>query len=155
MRPNRIKISVWLWMRLILQLRGRGLGRRESGAFLLGKVGSSRITRIICYDDLDPEAFESGIIVFRGFGFVPLWEHCRREGMMVLADVHTHPDAWTGQSDSDRSHPMVGQKGHIAMIVPYYAQRNLTNLRGIGIYEYAGDHRWHDRPRGKFELTFL
>jgi len=77
MRPSHLTISIWLWIRLIRQLRKRGYGHRESGAFLLGRNGQSRITRFICYDDLDPEALDSGIVVFRGLGFVPLWEFCR------------------------------------------------------------------------------
>lgn len=153
MKTDTLRISIWLWMRLIRQLRYRGYGQRESGTFLLSKQGSRRITKFICYDDLDPTALDSGIIVFHGAGFVPLWEYCRREQMSVVADAHTHSDEWTGQSDADRTHPMIGKKGHVALIVPHYAQRNLFSLAGVGIYEYAGNHQWHARPEGKLDLT--
>lgn len=153
MRPDRLTICLLLWTRLVRQLRHRGRGERESGAFLLAKVGSERVSHFICYDDLDPESLDSGIIIFRGSGFVPLWKYCQQEGMMVVADVHTHPSSWTGQSESDQSHPMVGQKGHVALIVPNYAQGNLFNLHGVGVYEYAGNHKWQARPLGKFTLT--
>jgi proteasome lid subunit RPN8/RPN11 len=156
MKIESLRISIWLWMRLIHELRARGFGQRESGAFLLRKQGSQRITKFICYDDMDPTALDSGIIIFHGAGFVPLWKICRREGMSVAADVHTHSDDWTGQSDADRTHPMIGKPGHVAMIVPHYAQGNLLSLSGVGIYEYAGSHRWHTRiDGGKVSLTLF
>jgi len=155
MNNEPLRISIWLWMRLIRQLRRRGSGERESGAFLLCKQGSRRITRFICYDDLDPTALDSGIIVFHGAGFVPLWDFCRLQQMSVVADIHTHGDEWTGQSDADRTHPMIGQKGHVSLIGPHFAQRNLLSLDGVGIYEYAGNHRWVDRPTGILRLTLF
>jgi len=142
-------------MSLVRELRKRGHGERESGAFLLSKHASSQITKFICYDDLDPTALDSGIIVFQGAGFVPLWDYCNAKQMSVVADVHTHSDKWTGQSHSDRTHPMIGQKGHVAMIMPHFARRNLLSLEGVGIYEYAGNHEWCSRPKGKFKLTLI
>jgi hypothetical protein len=153
MNNSPLRISIWLWMRLIRQLRRRGCRERESGAFLLSKQGARHITKFICYDDLDPRALDSGIIVFRGAGFVALWEYCRDEQMTTVADVHTHSDQWTGQSDSDRTHPMIGQKGHVSLIVPYYAQRNLLWLEGVGVYEYAGNHKWITHSHGELSLT--
>jgi hypothetical protein len=52
-----IKIPIWLWAAVILDLRQRGAGVRESGAFLLGRDDRdpARVTSYICYDDVDPE----------------------------------------------------------------------------------------------------
>jgi proteasome lid subunit RPN8/RPN11 len=154
MKTKILRISIGVWIRVICQLRQRGYGQRESGAFLLAKQGSSRITRFICYDDLDPTALDSGIIIFHGAGFVPLWEYCRRKQMRVVADVHTHSDEWTGQSEADRTHPMIGHPGHVGLIVPYYAQRNLLSLHGVGIFEYSGNHEWNANAN-KFNLTIF
>src|SRR5271166_1390760 len=101
MQTVRLEIPALLWWRLVRQLKRRGGGRRESGAFLLGKTGSSKVSCFICYDDLDKSALDTGIIVFRGRGFVRLWEYCKAQAMKVLADVHTHSGAWTGQSEAD------------------------------------------------------
>jgi proteasome lid subunit RPN8/RPN11 len=155
MNGKRLRIPIWLWLRLFRQLRRRGGGERESGAFLLCKQGSRRITKFICYDDLDPTALDTGIIVFHGAGFVPLWDFCQREGMSVVADIHTHGDQWTKQSEADRTHPMIGQKGHVSLIAPYFAQRNLVSIGGVGIYEYEGNHRWRDRPTGLLRLSLF
>jgi hypothetical protein len=155
MNTEPLRISIWLWMRLIRQLRRRGSRRRESGAFLLGKRGARKVTKFICYDDLDPTALDTGIIVFHGAGFVPLWDYCTREEMSVVADVHTHGDRWTGQSATDRTHPMIGQPGHVSLIVPHFAFRNLLSLRGVGIYEYLGNHEWIDRAHQLLQLTLF
>ncbi len=148
----------WLtWWRLNRDLKWRGRGRRESGAFLLGRNGTRKVSHFIPYDELDPTAFDTGIIVFHGEGLVPLWEFCRSRKMRVLADVHTHPGEWTEQSGSDSAHPMVAQRGHIALIVPYFAQRRFPSLAGVGIHEYSGDHRWKSwEPKsGKVRLSVL
>lgn len=155
MKSDGVKIPRWLWFQLIRQLCRRGEGERESGAFLLGQPGASRISAFVCYDDLDPTALDTGIIVFHGAGFVSLWDICRRRKMRVIADIHTHEGRWTGQSEADRTHPMVGQKGHISLIAPYYAQRSHCSLRGVGTYQYLGNHQWDTCPEGFVRLSLF
>jgi len=156
MDRNCLTISRWLWRKLILDLRRRGRGRRESGAFLLAPADRTRIDLYICYDDLDPKCLDSGIIVFRGSGYVPLWELCLKTHHKVVADVHTHPGRWTEQSGSDQTHPMVGVAGHLALIVPHFARENVGSLRGVGVHRYLGNHQWHAaKARADFALSFL
>lgn len=72
-----------------------------------------------------------------------VWDLCRREGLEVVADVHTHRGG-VGQSQTDRDNPMLPEVGHVAIIVPNFADR--TYLPGqIGIYEYRGRRQWTDR----------
>ncbi|MDR3678886.1 MAG: hypothetical protein P4L41_02895 [Flavipsychrobacter sp.] len=130
-----------LWLELIDALKKKGAGRRETGAFLLASNGTTEIMNVGYYDDFDPHCFDTGIIVFDGNAFIPLWDYCRQTNTFVIADVHTHPDQWTGQSHADKTHPMISQLGHIALIVPRYAQK-VTSLRGVGIYEYKGGYQW-------------
>jgi proteasome lid subunit RPN8/RPN11 len=154
---SRLEIPVLLWWRMIQQLRKRGGGEHESGAFLLAKTGSRRVNRFICYDDLDETALDSGIVRFHAHGFVHLWDICQREKLKVVADVHTHPAGWTGQSESDRTHPMIAQPGHIALILPHFAQRTKRSLNGAGIYEYLGNHVWKtcSAKLGPVKITLL
>ncbi len=142
MREDSIQIPIQIWRKLQDELALRGDGKRESGAFLLGKIGTRNIVNFICYDDLDPTALESGIIVFQGACFVPLWNYCDQNKMMVLADVHTHGGDWTKQSGTDRTNPMIEATGHIALIIPNFAQNKSDSLSGVGIFEYRGNHRW-------------
>jgi proteasome lid subunit RPN8/RPN11 len=103
----------------------------------------------VYYDDLDPRAIDRGIVIFDGNGFGPLWQICRESDLSVVADVHTHPQQ-SRQSDADRRHPMIAMPGHIALIVPNFAQR-VPPVDELGIYEYTGAHQWRDHsgPRGR------
>jgi proteasome lid subunit RPN8/RPN11 len=123
----------------------------------LGRPGSRRVTRFLCYDDLDETALDSGIIQVHATAFVRLWEICQSESLKVLADIHTHPSDWTGQSESDRTHPMVAHPGHVALILPNFAEPNHRALGGASIYEYLGDHRWKAWPAksGLVKITLL
>lgn len=140
---HRLSCSWLLWRRLLAELRRRGNhGRRESGAFLLGRRENSvgRIVDFVPYDDLDPHCLDTGIVRFDGRYYSDLWELCKRRGLSVIADVHTHPDG-SYQSDSDRANPMISRSGHIALIVPRFAGPPVR--RGeLGIYFYEGAKQW-------------
>jgi len=142
MSNHKLKIKLSLWKKLIKELKLRGNSERETGAFLLGRRKENTITTFICYDNLDPHAFDSGIIIFNGDGYIPLWEYCSQNSLQVLADVHTHPGPWTGQSSSDMKHPMIAQKGHIALIIPQFAVKRNQLLSGVGIHEFLGQQQW-------------
>ena len=140
---HELSCSWFLWRRLKVKLRERGRRCcRESGAFLLGcrDGGNARIVDFVLYDDLDPHALDSGIVRFDGRYFSDLWAICKSRGLTVVADVHVHPGG-SGQSDSDRTHPMICQAGHIALILPRFAT-GAQPRRDIGIYRYLGGKQW-------------
>jgi len=155
--PLKLEIPRLLWFRLIRTLRHRGHNRRESGAFLLARPGERRVRDFIPYDDLDPHALDKGYIYFEGSGFVPLWKLCAERKLCVIADVHTHPGRGTRLSDSDWDNPMISKGGHIALIVPSYAQGNSFNIDGVGAHLYLGNSRWHSMqtPKELISLKFL
>lgn len=133
------------WRQILAELERRGEHRHESGAFLLGveTEGRREVLDAIYYDELDPDAYSSGVCVLHGDAFAKLWALCRQKNLTVVADVHTHPvEAF--QSSSDRENPMVAQAGHIAIIVPDFARRPV-HPRQLRIYEYCGQHEWKDR----------
>jgi proteasome lid subunit RPN8/RPN11 len=138
--PERLQIPQTLWGRLIAQLAERGEGRRESGAFLLGRPGGRRVEEILYFDDLDPRSL-NGSIHLRGPAFSKLWEHCSRRGLRALADVHTHPGGSVAQSLTDRRNPLVAQSGHVALIVPRFALDGATP-RHVGFHRYDGESGW-------------
>ncbi|MBV8686881.1 MAG: Mov34/MPN/PAD-1 family protein [Alphaproteobacteria bacterium] len=130
------------------ELARRGEGRHEAGVFLLGHVRGERreVTSEIYYDELDPNAYASGVCILHAAAFSKLWTICREWGLTVVADIHTHPSG-AGQSEADRTNPMVAVSGHIGIIVPNYASVPVQQAT-LGIYEYRGGHRWFDRsPR--------
>lgn len=145
---HRLACPTLLWHEGLVELRRRGGARRESGAFLLGErttrggAERRRVRQFVYYDDLDPHCLDSGVVVFDGAGFGPLWRLCREMGLEVVADVHTHPGT-ARQSDADRRHPMIATAGHFALIVPDFAARTPASAE-LGLYEYAGAHQWRD-----------
>lgn len=141
---HRLSCSSRLWRAGLMELKRRGDGRRESGAFLLGTQQGERrvVKRFVYYDDLDPHCLDTGIVVFDGAGYGPLWQLCRETRLAVVADVHTH-GCRPRQSPDDRDNPMVAQAGHIALIVPEFAQRLVASAE-LGIYVYEGQYRWRD-----------
>ena len=146
--PRHELACSWLvWKRLLAGLRRRGWGRRESGAFLLGRRdadGRARILDFVLYDDLDPHCLDSGIVHFDGRYFSDLWAICDARKLTVVADVHTHPGG-AGQSDSDQAHPMIAQAGHLALILPNFAREPVERPQ-IGIYRYRGSKQWDTVP---------
>jgi len=146
-----VTVTLWLWRRLILDLRRRGRGRNESGAFLLAPQDSdaNRVTSFVCYDDLDPNAYEGGAIAFHAVGHAALWELCRKRGLRVLADVHTHPDSYIHQSPIDQRNPMIPLQGHIGLIVPRFANTPWWTLDSAGVYEYLGNFEWRSYARAE------
>lgn len=149
-----IRIPLLLWARLVFQLRRQSAGKRESGAFLLGQQNGStaRVTTYICYDDLDPHAYQSGAIAFHADGYAALWRYCREKKVQIVADVHTHPGGNVRQSCIDRDNPMVPVLGHTAIIIPHLARTAWWSLRAAGVYEYLGDFNWRtydgsEKPR--------
>jgi proteasome lid subunit RPN8/RPN11 len=140
-----LSCSTKLWQAGLTELRRRTEGWHESGAFLLGhrKENHRSIVRFVYYDDLDPHSLDSGIVIFDGAGYGPLWKLCTETGLTVVADIHVHPGA-ARQSNSDRQNPMIATRGHVAIIVPDFAER-IFSPNELGIYEYEGEHCWHNR----------
>ena len=140
---HELSCAAAVWRRLTRDLRARGGGKRESGAFLLGYIendGRRRIIDYVLYDDLDPHSLDTGIVRLDGRHFGRLWDLCRERGVTVIADVHTHPYG-AGQSDSDRAHPIIARAGHIALIVPDFAAPPIPRQK-LGIYRYGGARKW-------------
>ena len=154
-----ISVPILVWVRLLRELRRRGAGCRESGAFLLShqRAGRGRVRAFVCYDDLDSDACQSGAITFHAVGYAALWKHCRTRELQVIGDVHTHPGPHVRQSAIDQRHPMIPVAGHTAIIVPHYARTPWWALDDVGVYEYLGNFEWRtyvgSRRRHRMRIT--
>lgn len=140
----RIRISRRRLDGLLHELALRGEGRRESGAFLLGRATSrpdsaNEVVAVAFYDDLDPESLTGGI-TFNAVGYSALGVICREHQLRVIADIHTHPGSWVEQSDTDASHPMTALPGHVAFIAPNFA-RSPIRPEQLGAHRFDGS-RW-------------
>lgn len=136
-----------LYDALIRDLAASGAGVKEAGAFLLGEqcnIGARRVTSYLMYDTIAPVSSRAHkYVTLTGEDMARAWDHCYRTGLQVVGDVHTHP-AWPQQSDSDRAHPMVSVAGHVALIVPFFAQRQ-PRPADLGVHLFLGEGRWHSR----------
>lgn len=143
-----------IWDAGVTELHRRTFGRRESGAFLLGKKGRMRrIEEFVFYDDIDPCSLDSGIVIIDGRRLGALWAHCRDTGYEVVADVHVHPRGYR-QSKSDKANPIIAEKGHVALILPDFAKG--SNQPGkIGVFRYLGDRKWSDQSATLFSPLHL
>lgn len=144
--PPRLVCSRALWRSGVAELARRTkAGSQESGAFLLGREtapGQNRILDFVYYDDIDPKALASGVVVIRQTALPRVWEICRARGYGVVADIHVHPAGYW-QSASDKANPVMPRAGHIAMILPNFAHGAPEPGR-IGIYEFLGGETWRD-----------
>lgn len=147
-RRKRLRFHQDTWTEMLAELRRRGDGRRESGAFILADRDRPRTVRRIVYlDDLDPDCL-NGAISLPGTAYGPLWELCDQERLRVVADVHTHPGNGVQQSPTDRDNPMIATRGHLALIVPRFAVGPVQQHE-VGVHEYLGDGRWSSAFRRK------
>lgn len=130
------------WSDLTSELGRRGDGRREAGAFLLADHNGDRRTvwRVVYFDNLDPLCLR-GQIVLDGLAYSKLWDICDAENLMVVGDVHTHPHRRVGQSPTDAANPMIARKGHVALVVPSLALRQVSP-REVGVHLYLGADGW-------------
>ncbi len=139
---HRISCPRRLWRCIVEELDCRGEGDHEAGVFLLGVDNRRRleVKEAVFYDDLDPNAYDTGVCVLHGDAFAKLWTPCRERGLTVVADAHTHGGAAI-QSCSDRTNPMIARTGHVAIIVPNMARPPVEHA-SLGVYEYRGEHAW-------------
>lgn len=153
-RDRGLRIASHRWRDLISELDRRGERLHEAGAFLLGyRAGDLRtVSDVVFYDELDPKAYGTGVCVLHAPAFAALWSICRARGLTVVGDVHTHGGG-AGQSEADRTNPMVAREGHIAIIVPDFAV-GLPDKAKLGLFEYCGDHAWTNHS-GKGARRFL
>lgn len=151
---HRLSCRFDLWKRTVAELERRGNHEHEAGVFLLGLERGGRLEVIdgVYYDELDSNAYSTGVCVLHSGAFAKLWSICREKKLTVVADVHTHPGG-ARQSQSDRKNPMVARAGHIAIIVPDFATWPIP-ANALEIYEYCGQHEWHDRGGAKAQAYF-
>jgi proteasome lid subunit RPN8/RPN11 len=151
---HQISCSSRTWRWIVGELERRGQRQHEAGAFLLGieRRGRLEVINVVFYDELDPDAYASGVCILHGDAFAKLWALCRQKKLTVVADVHTHPGE-ARQSNSDKTNPMVARSGHVAIIVPNFATWPIPVGR-LGVYEYRGQHEWIDHTRLKSRNFF-
>jgi proteasome lid subunit RPN8/RPN11 len=60
----------------------------------------------------------------------------RRAGVSILAQVHSHPGAWTGHSEGDDSMVLMPFERMLSIVAPWYGRFGLRPLDSLGVHQY-------------------
>jgi proteasome lid subunit RPN8/RPN11 len=146
MKPT-VNIPSSLWHKTQKGLATRGAGERESACLWVGQRGKEiwSVKGIIFLDDIP------GTISNKRFHHTPkevvnkIYQVLRKEGLQIIADVHTHPGRDVEMSDLDKNHPIEYRVGLLSLILPNYGFPPIT-LRNTGFHEYLGNDMWTQIP---------
>lgn len=132
-----------LWAATWAGLRRRGDERRESACVWLGTRdrAEERACEVVFLDDL-PGTVARRLHHRTSLAAVAaLMQRARALGLVIVADIHTHPGEWVGLSELDQAHPIEYRVGLVALVLPRFAS-GPPELQLTGVHEYLGDGRW-------------
>jgi len=142
-RTERLEVPNSLWLQTWRLLSQMGQGESESACVWGGTLRHGRLCVVKAY----PIGAAHGAI--RGCqshrmstqGVAELLAELRKDGLRIVADVHTHPSSWVGLSEVDKAHPIEFRRGLICIVLPDYATTP-PSLESIGLHIYLGEGRW-------------
>lgn len=102
--------------------------------------------QVAFFDDLEPGSL-TGAVHLTHVAYARLGQICAATELVVLGDVHTHPGSSVAQSHTDRANPLLATPGHLALIVPYFAQGS-PRPADVASYRYLGDDGWKEICNG-------
>lgn len=68
-------------------------------------------------------------------------QEARRRGLGLLAQLHSHPSAWTEHSSGDDHMTLMPFEGMLSLVAPHYGLQSLRPLHTLGIHQFQ-DGRW-------------
>lgn len=71
----------------------------------------------------------------------------------LIAQVHTHPEAWVGHSGVDDRYPFARDDGFLSVVWPHYAQGRMPGLSAWGIHEIVAG-RFHQLSPADIKRRF-
>ncbi len=94
--------------------------------------------------------YPSGGDVQRTHGFVrvgsdttaEMGRWLRVQRLVGLAQVHTHPEGWTGHSRTDDDFPIASSHGFLSLVWPHFAQLPVRDIGELGVHRLMHG-RWH------------
>lgn len=76
-------------------------------------------------------------------------KHLRSLGLLRLAQMHSHPSAWTGHSDYDDAYSFSRRDGAVSIVVPHYGAC-APGLHDCGVH-VCRDGRWVELAIGEID----
>jgi hypothetical protein len=140
---HRIYIPIQIWHATWAGLNTRSKGKIESAAIWAGRRDGEieRVEGVYFLDDY------VGGLQRRDYHCVPVqaltifFADLRRDRRVIIADLHTHPRSWVGQSQLDEANPIEFRKGLPAVVLPWFAQGE-PSLQSCGVHIYEGGGKW-------------
>jgi hypothetical protein len=145
MNQNSLLVPQAVWKSTWEGLRSRSDGLRESACVWGGQRSGSKetVTQVHFIDDLP------GVRRHRLFhrtsreATTLLFRELRALGQAILADIHCHPGAWVGLSETDAAHPIEYRVGLVALVFPGFAT-GFPLLSRAGVHVYLGEGAWEE-----------
>jgi hypothetical protein len=88
-------------------------------------------------------AFHRGLLQVGPDTTAEMGRWLRQQGMRGLVQVHTHPGAWTGHSDTDNDFPIASSDGFVSLVWPHFAAAPVQSIQDLGVHQLR-QGRWHD-----------
>lgn len=134
--PVRLKLPEGGFARTQEELRALSDGVRESLVLWAGRPTNSGDAEVTHVMSLECAASDLRLVVPLDERLAAL-QFVRREGLLIFADLHTHPGA-AFLSEADRARPFGSKDGFYAIVIPDFAMGAAPD--GWAMYEArAGD----------------
>lgn len=136
-------IPRWVLDRSWQILRQDGLKGVESTVLFGGRrFGDEAVVMAVLY----PCGHD--VVLQRGFVYVgcdttaEMGRWLRAQNLTALMQVHTHPAAWTGHSQTDNDFPIASSEGFVSLVWPHFAVQPIHQIEDLGVHRLAGG-QWH------------
>jgi proteasome lid subunit RPN8/RPN11 len=132
-------------------LREAGEARRECVVLWLGRRVDDGIHVVAVHEPVQ-EASEDHFYIPRE-SIVALLGRLSREGLMVVAQVHTHPEEAFHSAADDRW-AIVRHEGALSLVLPHFALSTdaTTFWRDVAIFVLMATNRWRELRRHERHL---
>jgi len=123
----------------VLELRSRSAGWRESAGIWTGNRDGTVVQVHFHHQLADDRGGPLSLELPESAKF-DLYRTLASKDQVLLALLHTHPDAWVGLSAVDQRNQLSSRIGFWSIVLPHYG-RNIWNKREIG-FHMRGEYGW-------------
>jgi hypothetical protein len=119
--------------RLLPTYRGPD-GDHEGIVFLCGReLGKTTVLTTVIAPDCD---HGPGHVMCSMAEVQAVTAHAHDVGLGVLAQVHSHPSAWSEHSVGDDTMVLMPFEGMLSIVVPHYGHHGMRPLHSLGVHQY-------------------
>jgi hypothetical protein len=138
-----LSVPVTLFAATLEELKQRSAAKRESAALWAGAVSGNiwSAARVFYHHELCDDAASALSLELTESAKFFLYTHLAKQGLRLIALLHTHPGKWVGLSLVDASNQISSCEGFWSIVIPRYARRP-WRLRSMGFHMRV-ECGWH------------